>query len=704
MSEFDYKAFITYSHTDTKAASWLARSLESYRVPSRLVGRKTEQGVIARRIGSIFRDREELPASGDLSQSLSSAIARSEYLIVVCSPAARQSRWVDVEISEFKKTHDASKILCFIVAGDPFAANDLSREHLECFPKALEFIESDAQGEVAAEPIAADIREGGDGKRLAKLKIISGLLDLGLDELIQRDSQRRQRNLLYMTLASATGMLAMAMLSFIAIDARNTAIVAQNNEELRRTEAEDLIEFMLSDLRDRLDDVGRLDVLDAVGEKAIEYYSNVELQEHSESALGRRARAFHLLGEVDDLQGDIVGAKDAFDEAYRSTGELLEREPDAGERVYNHAQSVFWVGYLDWRLGNYDLAEPAFREYLELANRLVQLDSNNPDWFAETGHANLNMGVFSLSLGLPTDAIFYFEQGRQVFQSLSEEEPDDIDLLFLLAQANGWLATANEYAGAFSTALDYRVAEVQIYRKLQLRDSSDQAVNTALLVAYYSQGIISLALGEIDIAVDTLFESKEYGDELLSLDPENTFVIQELAAVSRALSHALSFTENPEQATEYIIQAENMVAPLLDRDRGVLEWNVEWYRIQNILSKNLLRSGETNRAITLLTKNIEEMGRMVSTSPGSRDIHECLAEAHFSLAKAFELVGDDARAEQQIALVIEEYSSITGALSPAMKSYLSMAHAIIGNSEQAAELALELAQGGYRHPEYLYYQ
>ena len=62
-----------------------------------------------------------------------------------------------------------------------------------------------------------------------------------------------------MTLASATGMLAMTMLSFIAIDARN-------NEELRRAEAENLIEFMLGDLRDRLDEVGRLDVLNAVGD------------------------------------------------------------------------------------------------------------------------------------------------------------------------------------------------------------------------------------------------------------------------------------------------------------------------------------------------------------------------------------------------------------------------------------------------------
>ena len=41
----------------------------------------------------------------------------------------------------------------------------------------------------------------------------------------------------------------------------------------RRVQAEGLIEFMLGDLRKKLQPVGRLDVLDAVGEKAFAYYA-----------------------------------------------------------------------------------------------------------------------------------------------------------------------------------------------------------------------------------------------------------------------------------------------------------------------------------------------------------------------------------------------------------------------------------------------
>src|SRR4051812_6322427 len=86
---FRYDAFISYRHLepDRRWAKWLHRALETYRVPRRLV---VQQGA-APRIGRIFRDEEELPASADLSQEITRALRQSRFLIVVCSPRAPQS-------------------------------------------------------------------------------------------------------------------------------------------------------------------------------------------------------------------------------------------------------------------------------------------------------------------------------------------------------------------------------------------------------------------------------------------------------------------------------------------------------------------------------------------------------------------------------------------------------------------------------------
>ena len=78
MSEFRYKAFISYSHRDERWAAWLHRALESYRIPRKLVGKKYDADEVPARIRPVFRDRDELPSATDLSSSVKQALSESE--------------------------------------------------------------------------------------------------------------------------------------------------------------------------------------------------------------------------------------------------------------------------------------------------------------------------------------------------------------------------------------------------------------------------------------------------------------------------------------------------------------------------------------------------------------------------------------------------------------------------------------------------
>ena len=66
-----YWAFISYSHKDAAFGRRLHRSLENYVLPRRLAGRAVAGGTVPKRLAPIFRDREELPAAGDLSAGAS---------------------------------------------------------------------------------------------------------------------------------------------------------------------------------------------------------------------------------------------------------------------------------------------------------------------------------------------------------------------------------------------------------------------------------------------------------------------------------------------------------------------------------------------------------------------------------------------------------------------------------------------------------
>ena len=199
-----YWAFLSYSHTDKKWSDWLHKSLETYRVPRRLVGKPSRDGVVPKRAYPVFRDREELPGSSDLGNNISSALEESRYLVVICSPNVAVSRWVNEEIKTFKSMGREDRILCLIVSGEPNATDKPELGLLECFPEAVRFrVGPDrvVSGE-RTEPIAADARSGKDGKHNAKLKILSGVLGVAYDELKQRDKQRRIRRRVQLTTAA----------------------------------------------------------------------------------------------------------------------------------------------------------------------------------------------------------------------------------------------------------------------------------------------------------------------------------------------------------------------------------------------------------------------------------------------------------------------------------------------------------------------
>ena len=100
--EIKYRAFISYSHVDARWAEWLHRSIEAFRIDKDIVGRVTATGPIPNSLRPIFRDRDEFTAGHTIDELTRSAIEASAALIVLCSPAAVASRYVDLEIRLFK--------------------------------------------------------------------------------------------------------------------------------------------------------------------------------------------------------------------------------------------------------------------------------------------------------------------------------------------------------------------------------------------------------------------------------------------------------------------------------------------------------------------------------------------------------------------------------------------------------------------------
>lgn len=504
-----YRAFISYSHADARWAAWLQRSLERYRVPRRL---RVAGATAHERLRPVFRDREELASSDDLSQSIRDALSASEALLLVCSPTAAASRWVNEEIRTFRSVTPEGRIFCLMVDGsaDPGAA--------DCaFPPALL---TDADGHPLPEPLAADPRSEADGKRGALLKIAAGLLGVGIDALRQRDQQRRLRVMGAVTGGALIVAVCTILLAVVAMQARNES-------ELRRVQAGDLIEFMLVDLRTQLEPIGQLSILERVGDKAMDYFSALG-DYGTRGEVFSRVMALRQIGEVRFNQGQLEPAHAAFSESRDLAASLLAAEPNDNHLRFELGQSEFWVGYVAWERIDLEGAETAFRAYSDISDELYRREPDNPDYLMERMYAAVNLAGLTLERGRQDQAIRYISDAVDIGRTLVAQQPGRTDFRLELARALSWqgsvLSNAGDLKGAVAAFREGHEILAPLHAAGEDANHSSEFGDMILLLAD------ALAMtGEVDAALQRFQSAQDVYGPLVRSDATNALWLEGLS-------------------------------------------------------------------------------------------------------------------------------------------------------------------------------
>lgn len=689
-----YKAFISYSHHDRALARKLHRRLEAWVVPQRLVGQKTPHGPIPARLAPVFCDREELTAAADLATRVNEAIAGSECLLVLCSPAAAASPWVEAEILAFKRAHGEDRILSVIAAGEPFASDRPDMADQECFPHALRHRIGD-DGELTglrAEPIAADLREVGDGWNAGFLKLVAGMLGIGLDTLVRREEQRRRRRASIITAAATAAMLVMGFLTLQAIDGRQAA-------ELQRQQAEGLIEFMLNDLRAKLEPVGRLEVLDSVGQRALAYYASQSADTLDPDSLGRRSRALHLIGEIADLRGNLDDALVTFAAAAATTAELLSRDPDNQQRLFDHGQSVFWVGYIAWQRGDRGRAGKEFEQYRQIAQRLVDLAPANIEWRTELGYAESNLGTLALDEGRLDAARAAFENALAASAEAARAAPGDPIRQFNLAQAHAWLADTLERSALYAEAAALRQTELALYRSILDADPQNSVALQALPVTGQALARLALAQGKNEEALGQFESANLLSTRLLETGPDNT-LWREIAVSGRArFAEALAELGMFAHARQEAAIGGDLLAPLETSESGVRIWRNLAHLLNYADALAAAGLGERDAAMKLARQAADGS---VSLDNGDVDfgLARTVCAAELLLGRLLWEGGEGDRARDRWRSGLAMLAGMPQPLPPAELTMAATLHWQLGEGEEARAL-IASAPGSWQHPRFV---
>lgn len=555
-----YRAFISYSHAHEVIARKFHRKLESYRPPK---GVLTDDDETPRAINPVFRDRDELASASSLTDELKTALHNSEHLVVLCSPEAAASQWVNEEIRVFAAANGTEKIRPVIVSGDPPG----------CFPPALT--------ELLAEPIAADLRDAKDGFSDGALKAIAGLMGVPFATLRNREAARLRRR----TQINAALSIVFALLTVVAGTAAWRAY-----EELGR--AESAIQVAVGGVKNIVDQVGigaqdgtistivaddLLGAADAMAEGIVEIApGNPELRREHGLLMIQFSRHYKRLGQTerwsaasakaeqifqeltadfpDDLdaqrwragafieQGDVAlqskrhaAALDAYQQALSLSQSLVERDPDQPDRQRAVAVALMRLGDLHADMGDWRVA---LGEYDQGLRMMQAQETSQPN---DIALAFAKVGLARLWLGEQTSAIEAYAEGLAIAKSFAAQHPGHARVERLASFLSTGMAEALFSIGSYAEALDLHNESLAQARRHSARDPDDVTAFHDAARTLTAIGDTHIAMQEPSIALLAFEEAADIRYDLALRDDKNsTFARDLLAALWKLAEHDAS--------------------------------------------------------------------------------------------------------------------------------------------------------------------
>jgi tetratricopeptide (TPR) repeat protein len=658
-----YRAFISYSHADAVAAAWLHRKLEGWRVPARL---RADNPALPEKLAPVFRDREELGSAGELGPQIQAALAESDALIVLCSPEAAHSRWVESEVRAFRAGGRGERVFALIVGGEPHSGDER-----ECFPPALR----------ESEPLAADIRPGKDGRELALLKLISGLIGVPLDTLRQREARRRHQRMLAVTSLALVVMLVTSVLAVQASIARKAA-------ERRQKQAEALVGFMLGDLNDKLSQVNRLDILEGVHDHAMEYFESLPETDVTDQSLEQRARALMHIGSVRQEQGHFDKALASFQAADKLAAQLAQERPDDVPRLLMHADLLAFMGTMHWYQGQLDQANAKYEQsqaVLLAARRLAPADTT---LLFQLATLDNNAGHVLESRGDVAAAKLHYQRMLESMRKLVAAAPGNIEWQNQLGLAHNNLAKMALLGGDLAGAVAGYRADLAIEARLAKQDPRNNAQAERVVFARGALGRTLALTGALDEGAGELQAALDESHRLFSLEEGSASFQEDVATYALQLARLRRLQDGRAAAAALTAQSLQASASLLATDAG----NPSWQRLRaEALAEQARQAATPEAARALLRDSLATLDAQLAQNPDDRSALLATVSARLQLA-ALDAAGARELLQKSLAACDAQKSGQADLRLRALRAELLLR---LGDARGPA-LAAELWQHGYR--------
>ena len=263
-------------------------------------------------------------------------------------------------------------------------------------------------------------------------------------------------------------MLALVTLTLISVAMSVRSIEAETQAQQKRLAAENLLGFMVGEFADKMRGIGRMDLLDGISNKALEYFSDVSADDASYlsfEAQFQHSQTLEAMGEVAYSRGNTDEAHSALIAARERMLPLLEIQPQNFSLLKTLGANAFWLGQLEYDKSDWTATQTWLERYLEYSQAMYQYAPNDNDALMELSYAHNSLGSIYMKQQDFTAAREAFEQSLQLKQKALVQDPSNSKMIADVANAQSWIARA-------ATAQGDITAAIQIHQQIQQKLSN----------------------------------------------------------------------------------------------------------------------------------------------------------------------------------------------------------------------------------------
>ena len=373
--------------------------------------------------------------------------------------------------------------------------------------------------------------------------------------------------------------------------ARKKAIEAEQERDLARDarrRAEGLMSFMLVDLREELEPLNRLDILDQVAVASLDYFENLPSESFTPTAWHQRALSLRQIAQVLMGQGKLAEADEALRQARDLMDQLIRNEPEETQHRREAAIILGEVAGVRDSQGQLGEALALTQESRAILERLFAHDRSDQETArALAGRCSQEM-QYQLDAGDLEEARRLQEKALDIQRQIVLESPGSSVDRLNLAGYQTLLGSIQERQGLLPEAMASQEEALSSYEKLAAEKPGDPSRLSALAGGYSDYARLLRQSGRMDEALTLAKQSVDIFKPLAEADTANLDWQYRLSRFVLSLAVLQEIAGEMTLAREEYERTIAILERLVTQDPGNMEWRFNLGRAHQFLADFLL--------------------------------------------------------------------------------------------------------------------